>query len=89
MDIDNQLQAIHFVLFVLFQFSLVFKLLTFYRYKTSTWKYLYLIYFPKMHILQSRDEQSGTVKKLNNGLTAALLIVILIYVITNQINDIS
>jgi hypothetical protein len=78
MATQPQLVVIQSVLLLLLQFSLILKVLMFVRYKSPTWKYLYLIYFPQMHIIQSRDGERELVKKINNGLTATLLALVIL-----------
>jgi hypothetical protein len=82
MATQSQLVVIQSALLILLQFSLILKVLMFVKYKSPTWKYLYLIYFPQMHIVQTRDGERELVKKINNGLTATVLALVIIMGIT-------
>jgi hypothetical protein len=82
MATQSQLVVIQSALLLLLQFSLILKVLMFVKYKSPTWKFLYLIYFPQMHIIQTRDGERELVKKINNGLTATLLALVFLMGIT-------
>jgi hypothetical protein len=82
MATQSQLVVIQSALLILLQFSLILKVLMFVKYKSPTWKFLYLIYFPQMHIIQTRDGERELVKKINNGLTATLLALVFLMGIT-------
>lgn len=59
---------------ILIKVVLLLKYFLFVRYKNSEWRALHLIYFPSREIIASSTESGAKVKKAQNMLTIAFVI---------------